>query len=551
MMGLAFSLLISRNALKIAYLILLDLICSLIFFSNALHLRYFGDYATFSNLVQIGQLTAVTDMIFKMSNREMFYMADFICAPLLMVWSKRSRKAVFNDRMKAFTIIVLLALYLNSNALFSLIRTNDFDSIFYKDFFVKKLGIMNYQIMDAYYYFIKESQKTPSSEDLALVKNWLAAKMHGKARDNELTGVGQGMNLIVIQVESMQNFVINKSYHGKQITPNLNALAKKGIYFNNIYDQAGYGNSSDATLLVNTSLYPAGKGAASFLYAQDDYDSLPKVLRSSGYTSASMHANVKKFWNSDIFEKSLGFEHQYYKDHFNIVDEVGWGLSDKSFFSQSMEKIKALHSPFYVFLRTLSTHGPFDQFSSGDIDNYPLYELDGKLIGNYLRAMHYVDAAIGDFLSSLAGNNMLSNTMVVIYGDHRAHLPEDDLVKIGVADHNENSKIPLIIVVPGWNRGEQRATIGGLLDVAPTLCNIMGIDIADRYFLGKDLGDDGNGFVIFRDGSYISRDEMPDKSKVQWMLKISDTILEKDIITMIKNSRACNDATKKVEHSMR
>jgi hypothetical protein len=130
MMGLAFSLVISRKALKISYLLFLDLVCSLIFFSNSLHLKYFGDYATFNNLLQIGQLTAVADMIVKMSGSEMFYVGDLFCAPLLLVWRKRNRTAGFNDRMWAFTIIFLTAVCLNSNTLISLVKTNDFDSIF-------------------------------------------------------------------------------------------------------------------------------------------------------------------------------------------------------------------------------------------------------------------------------------------------------------------------------------------------------------------------------------------------------------------------------------
>jgi phosphoglycerol transferase MdoB-like AlkP superfamily enzyme len=363
--------------------------------------------------------------------------------------------------------------------------------------------------------------------------------MHGKAHNNELRDIGQGMNLIIIQVESMQNFVINNKFHGKEITPNLNALARKGIYFNNIYDQASYGNSADATLLVNTSLYPSRKGAACFLYAENCFDSLPKVLKDDGYTTAAMHANVKQFWNSEVFEKSLGFEYQFYKDDYLMVDKLGWGLSDKAFFSQSIEKIKVLRPPFYAFLRTLSTHGPFDQFSSGDIDNYPLFELDGKISGYYLRAMHYVDAAIGSFLAALSENNLLSNTIIIIYGDHRAHFSDADLLKIGILDPNENKKIPLIIHIPKRRQGEERHTIGGLIDVAPTIFNIMGIDISKRYFFGKDLAESKNSFVIFRDGSYFPPDNAIDGITAQKELRLSDIILEKDLIPLLSHRKNC------------
>jgi phosphoglycerol transferase MdoB-like AlkP superfamily enzyme len=121
-----------------------------------------------------------------------------------------------------------------------------------------------------------------------------------------------------------------------------------------------------------------------------------------------------------------------------------------------------------------------------------------------------------------------------------ARLSESDLLKMGTTDTEENRKIPLIIYIPGRNQKEERYTIGGLIDVAPTISNIMGIDISDRYFLGRDLADSGNSFVIFRDGSYISRDDSVDINYAQRDLRLSDIILEGDVIPSIRGVDACH-----------
>ena len=78
-------------------------------------------------------------------------------------------------------------------------------------------------------------------------------------------------------------------------------------------------------------------------------------------------------------------------------------------------------------------------------------------------------------------------------------------------------------------------TIGGLIDVAPTVLNILGVDISDKFFLGRDLVNSHNSFIIFRDGSYICRDNSVDKTYAQNQLRISDLILEKDMVALIKN----------------
>jgi phosphoglycerol transferase MdoB-like AlkP superfamily enzyme len=371
--------------------------------------------------------------------------------------------------------------------------------------------------------------------EIQFVSDW--KKQDRGGIENNLTGIGKGKNLIMIQVESLQNFVIGRSYHGREITPNLNRLVKEGIYFNNIYDQTAAGNTSDATLLANSSLFPSRKGAVSFLYAQNYFDSLPKVLREKGYTTAVMEAYKKHFWNSETFDKGLGFECQFYEDTFDMTDKMDGflkGLSDKSFFLQSLEKIERLPAPFYVFMRTLSSHAPFAHITS-DIDNFPLDDLEGEIVGYYVRSIHYVDLAIGEFLNKFAESNVLSNTILVVYGDHRARLPSREMKRIGVHDMSEKRKIPLIIYIPNKKLGIENDTFGGLIDVAPTICNILEIDISHTFFLGRDLLNSRESFVIFRDGSYICHNCSVSKTWAQQQLKISDLILERDMIPILRN----------------
>jgi lipoteichoic acid synthase len=151
-------------------------------------------------------------------------------------------------------------------------------------------------------------------------------------------------------------------------------------------------------------------------------------------------------------------------------------------------------------------------------------------MGDYIRSMHYLDSAIGDFLEELSKASLLSRTVIVIYGDHRARLPVADLKSIGVEDLREENKIPLIISIPHRHRQEACHTIGGLVDVTPTLCNILGIDISGKFFLGKDLGNNGPGYAIFRDGSFISPDGTIDAARAREELKLNDLILEKNVL---------------------
>jgi phosphoglycerol transferase MdoB-like AlkP superfamily enzyme len=249
-----------------------------------------------------------------------------------------------------------------------------------------------------------------------------------------------------------------------------------------------------------------------------------------------MHAYKSTYWNRAKFEKVLGFEFQFYEDKYSVMeDHLGWGLSDKGFFSQSVEKMKSLRSPFYVLLTTLTTHVPYDDVTI-KIDTFPLGSIEGKLIGNYIRSMHYVDSAIGSFLKKLAEYDLVSNSIIVIYGDHRARFDENDLKMVGITDMKELRKIPFIINFTDKFLGNKPDTIGGLIDYAPTISNILGMNTSGGFFMGRDLMTLNDSFVVFRDGSYIDKRKFLNEVNAQDILKVSDLIIEKDMIPLIKNN---------------
>ena len=98
-----------------------------------------------------------------------------------------------------------------------------------------------------------------------------------------------------------------------EITPNLNRLIEKSIYFNNYYCETGLGGTSDAEFLANTSLYPIKAGSVYMKYPGNDYCSLPKIMKNLGYSTIAMHAYKPGFWNRSVMYPNLGFDEFYNK----------------------------------------------------------------------------------------------------------------------------------------------------------------------------------------------------------------------------------------------
>ena len=287
-------------------------------------------------------------------------------------------------------------------------------------------------------------------------------------------------------------------------------------------------------------MMPSTSGTVFVNYFDREYIATPNLLREKGYYTFSMHGNTGDFWNRNIMHDNLGFDKFYSKDSYIIDETIGLGLSDKSFYKQSVEKIKQVKekegTPYYGLLITLTNHTPFSDLDL--MDEYPT-TVDVKIhnktvtreylnkttMGNYLRSVHYADEALGEFIELLDKENLLEDTVLVIYGDHDARLSYNDFNLIynydpithtikdkddkGYITYNKytyeiDRKVPLIIWTKDKEFNVEVETPMGMIDCQPTLGNMLGIK--NKYSLGKDIFsiEDNDNTVTFIDGSFLT-----------------------------------------------
>ncbi|RRJ63528.1 LTA synthase family protein [Paenibacillus oralis] len=311
-------------------------------------------------------------------------------------------------------------------------------------------------------------------------------------------GAAQGMNLIVVQMESFQNFPINLTLNGQEITPVLNNLAKEGFYFPHVFQQIGPGNTSDAEFMSNTSIYPTAAAAMSTSFGDRELPSLPRLLQGHGYVANTFHINKVTFWDRNKLYPALHFDKYYDKpyytnDHFN-----DFGASDEEMYRVGVEKlaeIEAQSKPFYAQFVTTSSHSPFVVPKDRQHIQLPA-GMEGTMLGNYIQAVNYTDYAIGTLIDRLKQAGLWDNTMLVFYGDHFGLQPNDVSAeeiseKLGIAYDERISRfnIPLIVHVPGAEGGQVVERTGGQVDIMPTIAGLLGVSLEGEGFtaLGQDL----------------------------------------------------------------
>lgn len=306
--------------------------------------------------------------------------------------------------------------------------------------------------------------------------------------------IGKGKNLIVVQLESFQDFVINFEYNGQELTPNLNKLINdNSLYYDSYYEQLGMGNTSDAEFATNNGIYPTVYGQSYALYTNNDFRGLPWQMRDQGYNAYVFHGYKPEFWNREVAYPAQGFERFYSEKDYTITEPIGFGLNDKEFFKQNVDFLKGNEKPFYSFMISLSNHHPYIMPK----EHQTVKLLDkhvGTLFGDYVQSVKYTDEAIGEFIEELKANGLYDNSVIVFYGDHHGLIRSDEESKTVMEDllgkpylSDEMLHIPLIIHVPGSGVKETVKTIGTQIDFLPTILNIMGIQNDNYLIFGKDL----------------------------------------------------------------
>ena len=526
--------------------------------------QYIGEVgdAVVENVLQIKDLVYIFPLIFFI-----YYYHRLVKKDKYKIYTKEKRIRKFKNTIIAGGIVLLLFIVSLSS-----LEISRFVKQWNREYIVMRFGIYMYQGNDIVA-SIQPKISAMFGYDDAKKEFTEYYKDRNDEQDytNEYTNVLEGRNVIVIHAESLQGIAINRTFNGEEVTPNLNRLIKEGLYFNNFYSQVSVGTSSDTELTYNTSLMPTQNGTAFVSYFDRTYISTPSLLKDKGYYTFSMHANNGDFWNRRAMHESLGYDKFYSKETYEVDDEnvIGLGLSDKSFFAQSVEKLKKIseeHDKYYGYIITLTNHTPFSdtdkygEFSvtmkttitneDGTTEEIEAPYLEGTKLGNYFKSVHYADEALGEFFSEMDEAGLLDNTAVIIFGDHDARLPrsefnlmynydpatddikaEDDptYVDYDSFDYELDRKVPLIIwTKDGAVKGEVDYTMG-MYDVMPTIGNMLGF--YNKYALGHDIFEiKGDNIVVFPNGNWVTNKMYYNSQKGEYKL-LKDEIIDENYIT--------------------
>jgi len=543
-----------RNQFK--YYFIWIIVFTLINIISSIYYTFYTSFASFGELATVGQVETVTGSIFdKLRIIDLIYIIVPIIFYLIHRVLSSSTYYYFIEKLEKGKKMVAATLIVGALCLgysFGVATGTDYSRLakqWNRVYIVERFGIIMYQFNDLVQSLTpKISSLFGYDEALEVFKQYFSKK--DDHIENDYTGILKGYNVVFVHMESMQTFLMDLSFNGEEVTPNLNKLAKEGMFFSNFYPQVSTGTSSDTEFTLLSGLMPAASGTVFVSYYDRNYFTIPKYLKEQGYHIFSSHGNFSSMWNRNKAHPSLGYDEMFFEESFNYTDNdvVNLGINDNLYFEQVvkiMEKVESSYANYMGSVITLSNHSPF-KLAAGlsllDLSspvakkeantNLSTTEkvdyLSDSAVGEYIKSANFADIALGDFIKYIKDSNSFNNTLFVFYGDHDAKLSRSEMnylynlnpetgdvyaegdekyVDYDYYDHELNKKTPLVF----WSKnkslqrifkGEIKYTMG-MYDVSTTILNMFGI--YNKYSVGSDIfNSKEDNIVVFPNGNVLT-----------------------------------------------
>jgi phosphoglycerol transferase MdoB-like AlkP superfamily enzyme len=486
--------------------------------ANMVFYRFFNDFLTIPVLFQtsnMGDLGSSISGLFLPTDILMFVDLAVLFWLLKKPTFKSSSQLTRKERSAYFLLVA--AVFFFNLGLAETERPQLLTRSFDREMLVKNISVYNFHIYDAFLQSKTQAQRAlADSNSLTEIENYVNANR--KEPSEDLQGIAEGRNVILLSLESLQSFVINEKLNGEEITPFLNDLINESYYFENFYHQTGQGKTSDSEFIVDNSLYPLGRGAVYFTNSSNEYTATPEILKEYGYYSSIFHANNKSFWNRDLMYKTLGYDRFYDVNDYEVTEEnsIGWGLKDVDFFEQSVQHIDNLPQPFYTRLITLTNHFPFELGEEDKLIDE--FDSNSKTLNQYIPTVRYMDESVKLFFEKLKETDVYDNSIIILYGDHYGISENHNVAmekflgkEITPFETIQLQRVPFIVHIPGVTDKEPQtfSKVAGQIDIRPTIMSLLGIDTSEHIQFGTDVfSDDKLSFTVLRDGSFITENNV-------------------------------------------
>ena len=466
-----------RNSL---YFTTLFLYVLLIIFNAVSEYFFYNEFGVRYNFIAVDYLIYTTEVIGNIMESYPIiplFTAIFVVTGLATWWIyKKTKDSLLQlpNLVQKFTLLgvfaVLLAISLSFAEKINLKKGNIFQQEIAANGMVKFYEAFSNNTLDFFTFYPTVDQKTAEKNTLLP----LGTTTLNRTITSDKPELQK--NVVLISIESLSAAYMKAYGYEESVTPFLDQLAQKSLFFTNLY---ATGNRTVRGLEALTLCIPPTAGESVIKREKENKNKFTtgSVFKSKGYSVKYLYGGYSYFDNMKDFYGGNGYE-IVDRDNFTpeeITFANVWGVCDEDMAKKAiseMNKDYKAGKPFFHHWMTVSNHRPFT-YPEGKID----IPADSK---SRKGGVKYTDYSIMKFFEMAQKQPWFKNTVFVIVADHcsssagKTELPMDKY------------RIPAMIYAPEFVAPQKFSQVTSQIDVMPTVLGLLNFKYQSK-FLGQDV----------------------------------------------------------------
>lgn len=439
---------------------------------------------------------------------------------------------------------------------------------------LKISGLFEYTFRNFYVTYLKTAAEENEEDELFLQQ---AFAEYGEYK-NKYTSKFKGKNLIFIQLEGIDNWLLNETN-----TPTLSKMMKNSFNFTDHYSYYnGGGSTFNSEFAVNTGfITPLSYTQNAYTFNKNFFPhSMAKLFKKEGYKINAFHMNTGEYYSRTTNYQNWGYDNYYGLIDIQEYKDKTYTLDRELILNETFNELMfPQDKPFVDYIITYSAHMPFDttkgvckqlvqedilkeynllekqkegllkistkkqQNEENPFENSLLLIVEESFIDETEKIIHEIpikemteedcikrqaqetDYMMELLLQNLEEKQLLNNTVIVVFADHYAYTLEDKTILDKYKDTKTNliNKTPFFI----WSKDLKETKINettSQLNILPTVLNLFGIQTFNpNNYIGTDaLNPKYDGIVFFSDYSwydgnvYVKDAEVTNDKKINY-----------------------------------
>ena len=375
-------------------------------------------------------------------------------------------------------------------------------------------GIYEYSIRNFYITFIK-AKKSSNEEEVSFLE-----EVYNNTEDNysnKYTGKYKDKNLIILQLEGTDNWLITK-----EDTPTLYKMMNSGINFTNHYSYYnGGGSTFNSEFAVNTGfITPLSYTQNAYTFNKNHFPySLANLFKKEEYAVNAFDMNTSEYYSRGTNYKNWGYDNYYGLIDLGTYKDDSYTLDRELILNDTFREKMFNENKFVDYIITYSGHMPFttekglcksliteDLLKEQGIEELSKDQVLPNLTEEECarRQAKETDYMVELLINTLQEKMLLDDTVIVVFTDHYLYTLSDQTIldKYKETDNNLINHTPFFI----WSNNIEKTKITEVtsqLNILPTLINLFGLEYHPNYYIGTDALDSNyNGYVFFSDYSW-------------------------------------------------